>query len=88
MTKSKWVINLFLNLVFIKLIVLKCHSSSIEPMTCKIAILTNLIYIGILCVIIWEVVNYLDNCVKRLQIQSSIVTTLELFFIIKTNRKH
>jgi hypothetical protein len=57
-------------------------------MTCKIAILTNLIYFGILCVIIWEDVNYLDNCVKRLQIQGSIVATLELFFIVKTNKEH
>jgi hypothetical protein len=57
-------------------------------MICKIVILTNLIYFGILCLIIWEDVNYLHNCVKRLQIQGTIVATLELFFIIKTNKEH
>jgi hypothetical protein len=73
---TKWVINLFLNLVFI------------EPMTCKIAILTNIIYLGIFCVIIWEDVNYFHNCVKGLQIQGLTVATLELFFINKTNKEH
>jgi hypothetical protein len=57
-------------------------------MTYKTTILINLIYFGILCVINWEDVNYLHNCVKGLQIQGSIIVTLELFFIIKTNREH
>lgn len=85
---TKWVINLFLNLVFIKLNVLKCHSSSIKSTTCKTTILTNIIYFRILCVIIWEDVNYFHNCVKGLQIQGSVIATLELFFINKTNKEH
>jgi hypothetical protein len=86
--KSKWVINLFINLVFIKLSVLKHHSFSIELMICTTAISTNLIYSDILCVTIWEDVNYLHNYVKGLQVQGLAITTLELFFVVKTNREY
>lgn len=64
------------NFFLIKLNVLKHHSPSKEPKICTTTISTNLMYFEIMCITIWDVVNYLNKCVKGFKEQGSTIAPL------------
>ncbi len=84
---SRWIFNLFHNILFMKQFFLKVHSSSIEPKTWIIAILTNFIYSDSLWLKIASIDTFCQSLAIGFNLLSSrkIASTLWTIVILKKN---
>ncbi len=82
MTNSKCIVNMFHNLVFMKVNIKTHCSSSIEPIIFTITSSTNLMYLRSFSTRICDHERVLHNLVNGFTSKGFCITNLELFFMV------